>query len=226
MRLLVVEDEPAMASVLSRGLAEEGFAVDVATNGEDGWWYVAEHDYDAVLLDAMLPGRDGFTLLADLRAAGGWVPVLFLTARDAVDDRVRGLDLGADDYVTKPFAFPELLARLRALLRRGARERPCVLAVGELLLDPARRSVQRGAVSLVLTAKEFAVLECFMRRPGEVLTRTELIDHVWDDAFDNDSNIVDVYVASLRAKIGRTAIETVRGVGYRLADGHAEKPPA
>jgi two-component system OmpR family response regulator len=232
VRVLVVEDEPAMAGVLRRGLSEEGFAVDLATDGDDGWWYASENHYDAIVLDATLPGRDGFTLLADLRARACWAPVLFLTARDSVTDRVRGLDLGADDYVTKPFAFPELLARLRALLRRGARERPTVLTVGDLRLDPARRQVSRGDVPLALTAKEFAVLECFMRRPGEVLSRNRLIDHVWDDAFANDSNIVDVYVGNLRAKIdrpfGRRSLETVRGVGYRLleAEPDSDAPPA
>lgn len=222
MRVLVVEDEPRMASVLRRGLTEEGFAVDVAGNGDDGWWYASENEYDALVLDARLPGRDGFTLLADLRASGRWVPVLFVTARDAVDDRVRGLDLGADDYLTKPFAFPELLARLRALMRRGAQPRPSVLRVGDLRLDPARRCAHRGDVELALTAKEFAVLQYFMRHPGEVLSRTELIEHVWDDDFDNDSNIVDVYIANLRSKIdrpfGRRSLETVRGFGYRLGD--------
>jgi two-component system OmpR family response regulator len=227
MRVLVVEDEPRMADVLRRGLAEDGFAVDVATNGDDGWWYASENDYDAVVLDATLPGRDGFTLLAQLRASGRWVPVLFVTARDAVDDRVRGLDLGADDYLTKPFAFPELLARLRALMRRGAQPRPTVLTVGDLHLDPARRCVHRGSVEVPLTAKEFAVLECFMRRAGQVLTRSELIEHVWDDDFDNDSNVVDVYIANLRSKIdrpfGRRSLETVRGFGYRLDDEHQDE---
>jgi two-component system, OmpR family, response regulator len=230
MRVLVVEDEPAMASVLNRGLTEEGFAVDVATDGVDGLWYASEYDYDAIVLDVGLPGRDGFGLLADLRTAGSWVPVLFLTARDAVQDRVRGLDLGADDYLTKPFAFPELLARLRVLLRRGARPRPAVLQVGELHLDPSRRTATRADIPLALTAKEFAVLECFMRRAGEVLTRAQLIEHVWDADFANDSNIVDVYVASLRSKLdrpfGTRMLETVRGVGYRLTidgpDDHAE----
>jgi two-component system OmpR family response regulator len=225
MRLLVVEDDPAMAGVLRRGLVEEGFAVDVAADGEDGWWYATEHGYDAILLDAALPGRDGFTLLADLRARAEWTPVLLVTARDGVEDRVHGLDLGADDYVVKPFAFPELLARLRALLRRGRAPRPAELVVGELRLDPARHRAYRAAVPLTLTAKEFAVLEYFMRHPGEVLTRTRLVAHVWDEAAENDSNVVDVYVANLRARIDRPFgsgyLQTVRGVGYRLTDGGA-----
>jgi two-component system OmpR family response regulator len=223
VRLLVVEDEPAMAAVLRRGLVEEGFAVDVAADGEDGWWYASEHHYDAILLDAALPGRDGFALLADLRARCEWAPVLLVTARDAVEDRVRGLDLGADDYLTKPFAFPELLARLRALLRRGGPPRPVELVVGDLRLDPARHLAHRAGVPLTLTAKEFAVLEYFMRHPGEVLTRSRLIAHVWDEAAENDSNVVDVYVANLRARIdrpfGTDYLQTVRGVGYRLTDG-------
>src|SRR3954469_14787922 len=215
-----------MAGVLRRGLAEEGFAVDVAGDGDDGWWYARETDYDVIVLDVRLPGRDGFTLLTQLRAAACWAPVLLLTARDAIEDRVRGLDLGADDYVTKPFAFPELLARLRALLRRGPRQRPAVLQVADLRLGPAGRSGERGGVTLKLTAKEFAVLECFMRRPGEALSRTQLIGQVWDDNFDNDSNIVDVYVANLRTKIdrpfGTNSLETVRGIGYRLVDRHRD----
>jgi two-component system, OmpR family, response regulator len=222
MRVLVVEDEPRMADVLRRGLSEDGFAVDVASNGDDGWWYASENEYDAIVLDAMLPGRDGFSLLAQLRASGRWVPVLFVTARDAIDDRVRGLDLGADDYLTKPFAFAELLARLRALMRRGAQPRPTVLAVGDLRLDPARRCVHRGTAEIALTAKEFAILECFMRHAGQVLSRTDLIEHVWDGDFDNDSNIVDVYIGNLRNKIdrpfGRQSLATVRGFGYRLDD--------
>jgi two-component system OmpR family response regulator len=222
MRLLVVEDEPRMAAVLRRGLTEEGFAVDLATNGEDGSWYAAENDYDAIVLDLVLPGMDGFGVLTEIRGAGRWAPVLLLTARDAVEDRVRGLDLGADDYLTKPFAFAELLARLRALLRRGAAERPAILAVGDLTLDPARRVVRRGSAQVSLTAKEYAVLECFMRRPGQVLSKTDLIEHVWDVGFDADSNVVEVYVGYLRQKIdrpfGRRSLETVRGMGYRLRE--------
>jgi two-component system, OmpR family, response regulator len=230
VRVLVVEDEPGMAGVLRRGLAEEGFAVDVAGDGDDGWWYARENDYDVIVLDVRLPGRDGFTLLTQLRAAACWAPVLLLTARDAIEDRVRGLDLGADDYVTKPFAFPELLARLRALLRRGPRERPAVLTVGDLRLDPARHRAHCGEVPLNLTAKEFAVLECFMRRPGDVLSRRELIASVWDDGFDNDSNVVDVYVGNLRAKLdrpfGRNCLQTVRGAGYRLVPATADPDDA
>jgi two-component system, OmpR family, response regulator len=226
MRVLVVEDEPAMAAVLDRGLREQGFAVDVAADGSDGLWYAREYDYNAIVLDVGLPGRDGFELLCDLRRAGSWVPVLFLTARDAVEDRVRGLDLGADDYLTKPFAFDELLARLRVMLRSGARPRPPVLTVGNLRLDPAERAASCADRQLALTAKEFALLECLMRRPGEVLTRADLIEQVWDADFDHDSNVIDVYVASLRRKLGRPlgarVIQTVRGVGYRLVAGHAD----
>ncbi len=222
MRVLVVEDEPRMAAVLRRGLTEEGFAVDLATTGEDGSWYAEENDYDAIVLDVVLPDMDGFGVLARLRDGGRWAPVLLLTARDAVADRVRGLDLGADDYQTKPFAFAELLARLRALLRRGAAERPAILAVDDLTLDPARRVVRRGPVDVLLTAKEYAVLECFMRRPGQVLSKTDLIEHVWDVGFDADSNVVEVYVGYLRQKIdrpfGRRSLETVRGMGYRLRE--------
>jgi two-component system OmpR family response regulator len=225
VRLLVVEDEPRMAALLRRGLQEEGFAVDVAASGEDGAWYAGEHGYDAIVLDVMLPGIDGFTVLAGLRTAGRWAPVLLLTARDAVEDRVRGLDLGADDYLTKPFAFPELFARLRALMRRGARERPAVLSVGDLTLDPARRTVMRGQTPIELTAKQFALLECFMRQPHEVLSKAELIERVWDFAFNPDSNVVEVYLGYLRQKIdrpfGRRSLETVRGAGYRLRDDHA-----
>jgi two-component system OmpR family response regulator len=220
MRVLVVEDEPRMADVLRRGLTEDGCAVDVAGTAEDGAWYAAENPYDAIVLDVGLPGTDGFELLAGLRAAGQWAPVIMLTARDAVPDRVHGLDLGADDYLTKPFAFAELLARLRATARRGRAARPAVLRYGDLVLDPARREVRRGDVAVDLTAKEFAILECFMQRPGQVLSRSQLIEHVWDFGFSADSNVVDVYVAGLRRKIdrpfGASSLETVRGVGYRL----------
>jgi two-component system OmpR family response regulator len=223
MRVLVVEDELKMAGLLKRALEEEGYAVDVAGRGEDALWFGTENPYDAIVLDVMLPDLDGFEVSRRLREAGRWSPVLMLTARDAVADRVAGLDAGADDYLTKPFSFAELLARLRALVRRGAAERPPVLRVGDLSLDPARRAVTRDGVSIDLTAREFALLEYLMRRAGEVLTRTQLIEHVWDFAYDGDSNVVDVYIRYLRNKVdrpfGRDSIRTVRGAGYRLEDG-------
>lgn len=229
MRLLVVEDEPQMARILKRGLEEEGFAVDVAVDGDEGVWYGSENEYDAIILDVMLPGVDGFEVLGRLREGRRWAPVLMLTARDALEDRIRGLDHGADDYLTKPFAFAELLARIRALMRRGARERPAVLSVGDLVLDPATRDVRRGDVSIALTAKEFALLEFLMRRAGEVLSKTSLVEHVWDFAFDSESNVVEVYIGYLRNKIdrpfGRESLETVRGAGYRLRGGYAPSDP-
>jgi two-component system, OmpR family, response regulator len=223
MRVLVVEDELKMAGLLKRALEEEGYAVDVAGRGEDALWFGTENPYDAIVLDVMLPDLDGFEVSRRLREAGRWSPVLMLTARDAVADRVAGLDAGADDYLTKPFSFAELLARLRALVRRGAAERPPVLRVGDLSLDPARRTVTRDRSSIDLTAREFALLEYLMRHAGEVLTRTQLIEHVWDFAYDGDSNVVDVYIRYLRNKVdrpfGRDSIRTVRGAGYRLEDG-------
>ncbi len=220
MRVLVVEDHEPMAEILERGLQEEGYAVDLAGTGEDGVWMASENEYDAVVLDVMLPGADGFEVCRRLREAGRWWPVLMLTARDAVGDRVRGLDAGADDYLIKPFSFNELLARLRALVRRGAAERPPVLRVSDLTLDPATHIVERGGSRVNLTAKEFALLEYFMRHPDEVLSRTRLIEHVWDFAFEGDSNVVDVYIRYLRKKVdrpfARNSIETVRGSGYRL----------
>lgn len=222
MRVLVVEDEVKMAGLLKRGLEEEGYAVDMSGTGHDALWLASENPYDAVVLDIMLPDIDGFEVCRRLRAAGRWSPVLMLTARDAVPDRVSGLDAGADDYLTKPFSFAELLARLRALVRRGAAERPPFLAVGDLTLDPATRRVSRAGTPVELTAKEFALLEYFMRHPGEVLSRTRLIDHVWDFAYEGDSNVVDVYVRYLRGKVDRPfgsgSIETVRGAGYRLRE--------
>jgi two-component system, OmpR family, response regulator len=220
MRLLVVEDEVKMAGLLKRALEEEGYAVDVTGSGEEALWLGTENPYDAIVLDLMLPDVDGFAVCRGLRERGRWTPVLMLTARDAVQDRVAGLDAGADDYLTKPFSLAELLARLRALIRRGATERPSVLRVGDLSLDPAARSVARDGHAIELTSKEYALLEFFMRHPGEVLTRTRLIEHVWDFAYEGDSNVVDVYVRYLRNKVdrpfGRDSIETVRGSGYRL----------
>jgi two-component system, OmpR family, response regulator len=226
MRVLVVEDEVKMASLIRRGLVEEGHAADVASSGEDAIWMAQAHPYDAIVLDVMLPGVSGYETCRTLRNAGVWAPVLMLTARDAVEDRVAGLDAGADDYLTKPFSFAELLARLRALARRGGVERPAELEVGELRLDPASRRSWRGGTEIKLSPKEFALLETFMRRPGQVLTRLQLLEHAWDFAYENRSNVVDVYVRYLREKVdrpfGATTIETVRGVGYRLrADGDA-----
>jgi two-component system OmpR family response regulator len=223
MRILVVEDVVKLANVLRRGLTEEGYAVDVANNGQDGVWLATENPYDAIVLDVMLPDTDGFEVCRTLRESGRWAPVLMLTAKDAVTDRVRGLDAGADDYLTKPFSFDELLARIRALLRRGPTERPTVLRAGDLEMDPAKRRVSRGDVEIELTPREFSLLECFMRAPGEVLSRTKLIEHVWDFAYDGDSNVVDVYVRYLRQKLGRSTIETVRGAGYRLGTNGADQ---
>ena len=221
MRVLVVEDERKLGELLRRGLGEEGYAADLADRGEEALWMVRAVDNDVVVLDVMLPGADGFEICRRMRDSGVWAPVLMLTARDAVEDRVSGLDVGADDYLTKPFAFEELLARLRALTRRAPPERPTVLEVGDLRLDPAAHRAWRGDQELDLSAKEFALLELFMRRPGMTLSRTQLLDGAWDIAFESRSNVIDVYVRYLREKIdrpfGRDSIETIRGVGYRLA---------
>jgi two-component system, OmpR family, response regulator len=220
MRVLVVEDELKMASLLLRGFRNNGDAADVTRTGEDAVWMAAATRYDAIVLDVMLPGMDGFETLAQLRKQGRWTPVLILTARDAVEDRIAGLDVGADDYLTKPFSFAELLARLRAIVRRGELERPTILEVGDLRLDPATRQVWRGTTEVELTAKEFALLEAFMRRPGDVLSRDQLLEQAWDIGYDNRSNVVAVYVNYLRDKIdrpfGARSLETVRGAGYRL----------
>jgi two-component system OmpR family response regulator len=220
MRVLIVEDEVKMSSLIRRGLQDEGLAADVAVKGEDALWMAGATEYDAIVLDVMLPGIDGFETCRLLRSEGVWSPVLMLTARDAVEDRVAGLDGGADDYLSKPFSFVELLARLRALARRGSVERPAVLAVGDLRLDPSTRQVWRGASEVFLSSKEFAILETFMRRPGEVLSRYQLLEHAWDYEYENRSNVVDVYVRYLREKVDRpfgvVSIETVRGAGYRL----------
>ncbi len=225
MRVLVVEDAEKVARLLERGLVEEGFAVDVTASGVDALWLVRENEYDAVVLDLGLPDLDGFEVCKQLRASRRWVPVLMLTARDALDDRIRGLDGGADDYLVKPFDFQELAARLRALIRRGTPPRPAVLTVGDLSLDPATRTVMRGATPIDLSAKEFALLEHFMRHPDEVMSRTQLLEHAWDFAFDGDPHIVTVYIAYLRDKIdrpfGRTSLETERAAGYRLRDERA-----
>lgn len=220
VRILVVEDDTRLGGLLRRGLSENGNAADLAASGEDALWMAKAHRYDAIVLDVLLPGLDGFKTCAALRAQGIWTPVLMLTARDAVEDRIEGLDSGADDYLTKPFSIAELRARLRALVRRGGMERPAVLEVGDLRLDPATQQVWRGGVEIRLANKELALLELFMRRPGEVVSRYELLEYAWDLASDNRSNVVTVHIRRLREKIdrpfNRESIETVRGAGYRL----------
>jgi two-component system, OmpR family, response regulator len=222
VHVLVVEDEKKLAELLARGLREEGHAADIASHGEDALWMARAGEYDAIVLDVMLPGRDGFQVCRELREGGVWSPVLMLTARDAVENRVEGLDSGADDYLVKPFSFAELLARLRALTRRVPAERPVVLQAGDLRLDPAAHRAWRGETELELSAREFALLESFMRRPGQVLSRLHLTENAWDLRYDGRSNLVDVYVRYLRQKIdrpfGRHALETVRQAGYRLRE--------
>ncbi|MGI9614017.1 MAG: response regulator transcription factor [Acidimicrobiales bacterium] len=224
MRILVVEDETAMAESLRSGLEAEGFAVDVAADGEEGLWYASEVEYDAIVLDLMLPKVNGFKVCAQLREREDWTPILMLTAKDGPLDEAEGLDTGADDYLTKPFSFVVLLARLRALLRRPSRERPAALSAGDLSLDPATHVVRRGDEVVELTPREFAILRYLLTRTGEVVSKRELLEHVWDFDFDGGPNIVEVYVGSLRKKIdapfGRAAITTIRGAGYMLeSDG-------
>lgn len=221
MRVLVVEDETRLAETVRRGLVNDGFAVDVVHNGVDGLWAASESAYDVIVLDIMLPGLNGYKVVEQLRAKGVWTPVLMLTAKDGEYDQADAFDLGADDYLTKPFSFIVLVARLRALIRRGAPERPAILAAGDLTLDPARRRVERGGREIVLTPREFGLLEFLLHHRGDVVSKTEILDGVWDSAYEGDPNVVEVYVRYLRLKIDapfeRHAIETVRGMGYRLA---------
>lgn len=221
MRVLVVEDQRKIAAFLQRGLEEEGYAVDVAADGEEGLDFVATAAYDVIVLDVILPLRDGLDVCRELRRRGSRVPVLMLTARDTVEDRIAGLDCGADDYLTKPFAFGEFLARLRALLRRGNDRRTPELAAADLVLDPVRHEVRRGGCVVLLPLKEYAILEYLLQQPGRVATRTMIAEHVWGYDFAAESNVIDVHIRSLRRKLddGRTQplIETVRGVGYRIA---------
>jgi two-component system, OmpR family, response regulator len=231
LRALIVEDEVKMANLLQRGLVEEGYAADVALDGERGLTMARATDYDVIVLDVMLPGIDGFEVCRRLRESEVWSPVLMLTARDAVEDRIAGLDSGADDYLPKPFSFAELLARLRALARRGPIERPPVLEVGDLRIDPRSHRAWRGEVEIELSVKGFALLETLMRRPGHVVSRFDLLEHAWDYTYENRSNIIDVYIRYLREKIDRPfgvrSIETVRGAGYRLrTDGGVASSPS
>ena len=222
MRVLVVEDEEHMAAGLRAGLEAEGFATDVARTGTDGLFMAREHPYDAIVLDILLPGLNGYRVCATLREEGIWTPILMLTAKDGEFDEAEALDTGADDFVTKPFSYVALVARIRALIRRGATERPAVLSAGDLRFDPGERRAFRGETEVLLTAREAALLEFLLRRSGDVVSKTEILDHVWDAHFDGDPNIVEVYVGHLRTKLdrpfGRAAIQTVRGAGYRLAD--------
>ena len=221
MRILVVDDEPGLAEGLRAGLVADGFAVDVALTGTDGLWFAREQPFDAIVLDLMLPGVDGYAICRTLRTEEIWAPILMLTAKDGEGDEVEGLDAGADDYLTKPFSHAVLVSRLRALLRRGARERPAVLRAGDLSLDPASRRAWRSGTELALTNRELSLLEFFLRRRGEVLSKREILAHVWDFDFDGDPNIVEVYVRRLRDQVdrpfGRESIMTLRGAGYRMA---------
>ena len=224
MRVLVVEDEKGLAAGLKKGLEADGFAVDVALDGTDGLWMAREQPYDAIVLDIMLPGMNGFKICSELRESGDWTPILMLTAKDGELDETEALDSGADDYLTKPFSYPVLVARIRALLRRGSGERPTVLEAGDLKLDPAARRVWRGDKEIQLSRREYSLLESLLRRKGDVLSKRDLLDQVWDYDFEGDPNIVEVYVKHLREKVdrpfGRASIRTVRGFGYRLeADG-------
>lgn len=222
MRLLIVEDEREFAETLRRGLVAEGFTADIAHTGREGLWRATEHEYDVVVLDIMLPELSGYEVLKRLRAAENWTPVLMLTAKDGEYDEADAFDLGADDYLSKPFSFVVLIARLRALLRRGAPARPAVLEAGDLRLDPSARTVHRGQRRIELTAREFGLLEFLLRRAGTALSKNEILSHVWDAHYDGDENVVEVYIGYLRRKIdapfGTHTIETVRGVGYRLVD--------
>jgi DNA-binding response OmpR family regulator len=220
MRILVVDDDAHVAGSVRRGLEGEGYAVDVALDGTEGHWLASENPYDAMVLDSMLPGMSGDELCARLRAAGVWTPILMLTARSGESDEAQALDAGADDFLSKPFSYVVLLARLRALLRRGGVQRPAVLVAGDLTLDPATHRVARGDVELALSPRQFSLLEYFLRHAGEVLPKSRLLEHVWDFSFEGDPNIVEVYVHQLRLRVdepfGRSALQTVRGAGYRL----------
>jgi DNA-binding response OmpR family regulator len=219
MRILLVDDEERFATAVRQGLEAEGLAVDLAHDGNEGLWLARSNDYDAIVLDILLPGLSGYRICAELRDGGNWTPILMLTALDEDLDEAEALDTGADDYLSKPFSFVVLVARLRALLRRGAAPRPAVLQAGDLRLDPAAHRCWRADQEVELTTKQFALLECFMRHPGQVLSKTALREHVWDYAFADSSNIVEVYVGHLRKKLGAGRIETIRGAGYRLVDG-------